>query len=66
MLYVTRGVSFRWDEEFIAQVKAAAGDVPVSRYVRRAIEERIARDEQPVAASRSDAFRRATQKEKTR
>jgi len=66
MLYVTKGVSFRWDEEFIAQVKAAAGDVPVSRYVRRAIEDRITQEALPATASRAETFRRATQKGKKR
>jgi len=31
-------ISFRWDEEFVARIDAARGDVPRSVWVRRAVE----------------------------
>ena len=33
-----RPVSFRWDEAFVQRLDKACGDVPRSRFVRRAIE----------------------------
>lgn len=36
--YMTGAVSFRWDEEFVARVDRARGDVPRSVFVRRAVE----------------------------
>jgi hypothetical protein len=35
---MARPVSFRWDEEFVAAIDRARGDVPRSVWVRRAVE----------------------------
>lgn len=41
MHYMALPVSFRWDEEFVARIDVARGDVPRSTFVRRAIERQI-------------------------
>lgn len=40
-------VSFRWDEEFIARVDEARGDVPRSTWIRRTVEMRLAGELSP-------------------
>jgi hypothetical protein len=42
MHYMAKPVSFRWDEEFVARLDEARGDVPRSAFVRRAIEQALA------------------------
>lgn len=41
MRYMALPVSFRWDEEFVAAIDAARGDVPRSVWVRRAVEQAL-------------------------
>jgi hypothetical protein len=39
MLYMPpQPLSFRWDPEFVARIDDARGDVPRSKFVRRAVE----------------------------
>jgi hypothetical protein len=43
MLYMPpQPLSFRWDPEFVARIDDARGDVPRSKFVRRAVEAALA------------------------
>lgn len=51
---MSKPLSFRWDEGFVTRLDAAAGDVPRSAFVRRAVEreiERMAHVERAVASA---------------
>lgn len=41
MHYMALPVSFRWDDEFVARIDEARGDVPRSAFVRRAVEQAL-------------------------
>jgi metal-responsive CopG/Arc/MetJ family transcriptional regulator len=71
---MAKPINFRWDEEFVAALDEARGDVSRSLFVRRAIEAAIhvptsltSKPPAPcslskfVDASRSEMFRKATQ-----